>query len=363
MDYQISPNLTVKPLDKYFIESQPSPVKGDTLIVTSPSVENIQAVTKTIEYFRSADTIDVTEICHISPEVPIQELEQITSSHKAPDHIIAIGGGSVVDASKVLSVAWNGVSISDMFYKKAEMPTQKIQVTAVPTTAGTGAELSHGAIVFDRETSQKGGIRGSILQPEAVVIDSRLHKNAPARLIAETGFDCLTHAIETYCSKATNAIARYQSVRAVEVVLSNLNSAVQGNLNALERLAISASFMGINLAYSRTCLPHRIQYVIGPFTKTSHAQGLIMLYRGWLPLIAKKTAFKSLEKDLGKKNNELISDIQKLKSSLSIDYKLGDYGVEEDDVEKLTQQVGGSVELDPCFENSNTIKQIILDSI
>lgn len=363
MHYQVLPGLSIGPITDFFSTENSGVLDGkDIIVLTSPSVEKIDLVEETIDILKTSTPS--TPVYHISPEVPIVELENIVDSHEtAPEHIIAIGGGSVIDAAKVLSIAWNDVSIRDLFYNRVDTPSQKVAVTAVPTTAGTGAELSHGAIVYDKSNSKKGGIRGAILQPNAVAIDARIHQHAPPKLIAETGFDCLTHAIETFCSKASNGIARYQSVKAIETVFLHLRKAVDGKIGALEKMAIAASFMGVNLAHSRTCLPHRIQYVIGPFTNTSHAQGLIMLYKGWIPKISQEDIFEDLARDLQQSSGQLVKEIKQLKADLSIDYKLTDHGVESQDVETLVSQVGGSVELDPCYRNSKTLEQIIVNSL
>lgn len=360
MDYQLLARVRTGSVIEYFKNIN---IARKILVITSPSVEKIDAVKKSLNFLKKSKNINQLDICHISPEAPIDQLEYIVVENKKPDQIIAIGGGSVIDAAKVLSVSWQGATVSELYYKKVQISNHKIEVTAVPTTAGTGAELSHGAIIYDRKNSSKGGVRGAILQPDAVFIDPSLYLHAPQRLIAETGFDCLTHAIETYCSKASNSITRYQSVKAIEIVFGCLQKAVSGDLHSMEKMAIAAAFMGLNLAYSRTCLPHRIQYVIGPYTHTSHAQGLIMLYSGWLPLIKKTDAFQKLSLDLKISVEKLSKKINKLKQDLDIDYKLGDYGVQNKDVNELSEQVSGSVDLDPCYEGLESINLVIKNSI
>lgn len=363
MHYQLLASVQVCSLKDYITNIQSVPLKGNLLILTSPSIEKIDRVKESIEQISQLENVKSISVYHISPEAPIDELDGIINNNEKPDHIIGIGGGSVIDSTKALSLSWDGRTVTDLFYQKKENPKSKILTTVVPTTAGTGAELSHGAIVYDSANSKKGGIRGAILQPDSVVIDKEIYKHAPHKLIAETGFDCLTHAIETYCSTASNRVAQFQSVKAVETVFGSLQKAVDGDQEALEKMAIAASFMGLNLAYSRTCLPHRIQYVIGPRTNTSHAQGLIMLYRGWLPLISKSKVFIELACDLGMTSKDLLRSINSLKKELSIDYRLGEYEVKNHESEDLAKQVTGTVELDPCYQSQQTIIKIIKDSI
>ncbi|WP_242158098.1 iron-containing alcohol dehydrogenase [Aestuariivivens sediminis] len=305
---------------------------------------------------------------HIRPDAPFEDLDKVIDdlNGKHIESIIAIGGGSVIDAAKTLSVAFEGVSYKDVFYNKALMPNKKIKVIAVPTTAGTGAELSFGAIIYDNQNLIKGGLRGEIIQPNGVIIDAKLHNACPPKLKAEVGFDCLTHAIETYISKKTNPLAKIQSISCIENIFKYLTLACKDNDEcAMEKIAISSALMGINLAYSSTCLPHRIQYVIGPLTGTSHAQGLIALYKGWLKHLAdsRLTELKDLVNDLGMNINQFLKKIQSLKDSLDINYTITDLGIHQNQIDEISKNVTGNVSADPSYRDVGTIKKILTNSL
>lgn len=334
----------------------------NVLVLTSPSVLRNNTTVAFIGMLKKMIP-DTVVISNITPDAPIAPLDNIVQENARPDLIIAIGGGSVIDSSKALSVAWQGASIFDLFYKRKRMPTSKIKVFAVPTTAGTGAELSYGAILYDKESKLKGGIRSALIQPDIAFIDIELYKSAPSTLIAEVGFDCFTHAVETYISTASTPIVRYQSIAAIQTVFKNLPDAVNKNKQDLEKVAIAATNMGINLALSSTCLPHRIQYVIGPLTNTSHAQGLIMLYNGWLSEVSATPQYNMLVKDLGLTSNEFINRVSGLKRVLNIDYRLGDCGIPEIDVPAIAARVEGNLKNDPCYSSIDTLINILKNSL
>jgi alcohol dehydrogenase class IV len=340
-------------------------VTGNSIgIVCSNSVWEKTHISDVIEELSSKFEIQLFK--HMRPDAPFADLQQVIDRYceSKPDTLIGIGGGSVIDACKALSVCFSGVSLRDMFYKAKPLPEESIPLVAIPTTAGTGAELSFGAIIYDDVDNVKGGIRGPVLQPDAVVIDVDLYKTAPQKILAEVGFDCLTHATETYLSVKATPLTRYQSVAAIQTVLNFLPSAVDGDLDSLRRMAIASAMMGINLAFSSTCLPHRIQYAIGPLTKTSHAQGLIALYKGWLPLIGsdrQATGLADLETDLQIKN--LIDRINELKQRLSIDYSISTLGVKPDQIEQVANSVKGAVEMDPCYKDTKTIIKLLEGSL
>ncbi|MGC4235764.1 MAG: iron-containing alcohol dehydrogenase [Niabella sp.] len=332
------------------------------LVLSSPSVMKNPVVQEFIDKLTSQNS-NVTIYGHISPDAPIAALDNLISGIEKPDLIIGIGGGSVMDSSKAISLGWQGASVAELFYKHKKAPLQKIPVFAVPTTAGTGAELSYGAILYDDVNKFKGGIRGPQLQPEVAYLDVALYKTASPKLIAEVGFDCLTHAIETYISTASNPLVQYQSVAAINTVFAHLPQAINKHEQSLSKVAVAATMMGINLALSSTCLPHRIQYVIGPATGTSHAQGLIMLYAGWLKEIALTDRYQMLASEFNLSTDALTQKIEQLKRNLDINYRLSDYGVAETDIRHIAEKVEGNLNNDPCYKSTQTIINILKNSL
>jgi alcohol dehydrogenase class IV len=332
------------------------------LIISSPSVIEIPEVKNFTEAVSKNYHLSI--FSNVRPDAPIGYLDQIISESTKPDVIIGIGGGSVIDSSKALSLGWQGSTVTELFYKLKTIPTNNIPVIAVPTTAGTGAELSYGAILYDAQTKKKDGIRGSILQPTIALIDVELYTYAPQLLMAEVGFDCLTHAIETYVSVASSELVKYQSVAAINVVLQHLYDATFGSTEALGKVALAAAIMGQNLALSSTCLPHRIQYSLGPKTQTSHAKGLIALYKGWLFEIESTNVFNKLATDLGfQSGSQFIQAITELKSRLNINYTLSSFGVSQADIGIIADDVTGNLHNDPSYESKQTILNILLNSI
>jgi len=332
------------------------------LLITSPSLLKILDQNGVIDSLRKTHQLQV--FSDLKPNVPLNQLEDILRDFNEPDLIIGIGGGSVIDASKALSVSWRSGNVRDLFYKKEERSGEKILNYVVPTTAGTGAELSFGAILEDIDIGKKGGLRGSDIQPDLVLVDFSLYRSVPKKMKAEVGFDALTHAIETYISKKSSPLVELNSINAIKIILEKLPAAVEGREREMELVAMTSSLMGINLAKSSTCLPHRIQYIVGPRTNTTHAQGLVILYNGWLPLISKEEKFEKLSNDLGFKGpEELTETIFRLKESINLNYRLSSHGISPQEIDSLALEVDGSVENDPCYQGVQTIKEILLKSL
>jgi len=364
IQYFLKPKVIVAPLSISVLEE--FDIGKEVLILVSKTILNSFNLSSIFDEWNK--TKSIYTYTHIRPDAPFKDLDIIIDQlkNKPIDTIIAIGGGSVIDAAKTLSVSFEGIDYKDVFYKKKKIPNNKIEVLAIPTTAGTGAELSFGAIVYDNYNSIKGGIRGEIVQPNGVIIDANLHNNCPYKLKAEVGFDCLTHAIETYISKKSNPLAKNQSVACIQNIFKHLiPSCKESNFYSMEKIAISSALMGINLAYSSTCLPHRIQYVIGPLTGTSHAQGLIALYKGWLDNLVKVDLkeLNELSRDLGMDKLQFFNKIKTLKKELDIEYSISDLGIRDDQLEEIAKSVTGNVSADPSYEDINTIIRILKYSL
>lgn len=154
-----------------------------------------------------------------------------------------------------------------------------------------------------------------------------------------------------------------QSVNCIKQVFNSLESAVNGDNYSMELMAISSSLMGVNLAYSSTCLPHRIQYVLGPYTNTRHSEGIICLYNGWLLQIKSYPEFAELSSELGFSATEFVNEINVLKVSLNINYTLHDFGVNDEMIDEMTVKVCGNLGFDPCYQNIETIRQILKNSL
>jgi alcohol dehydrogenase class IV len=358
--YRIRPEIRVAQLGPETIEDfNPG---HEILVLVSRSVRShfeLDAI-----FSEAARTRKLHVFDHVRPDAPFEDIDRIINDMKGtrPDGIVAIGGGSVIDAAKALSISFSGVSYKDIFYGTQENPETKVKVLAIPTTAGTGAELSFGAILYDKANKVKGGVRGVIVQPDAVLIDARLHNACPFKLKAEVGFDCLTHAIETYISKKSNPLVRAQSVSCIQHIFNHLPPACrEDSILHMEKVAIHSALMGINLAYSSTCLPHRLQYVIGPLTGTSHAQGLIALYKGWIPHLINNniSEFNALARDLQTEPSALHEAIENLKQQLGIEYSLADLGVEKNQIEEIAGSVTGTLTADPSYRDNHSLLDIL----
>lgn len=169
--------------------------------------------------------------------------------------IVGFGGGSAIDMAKAVAVGvGTNEDIAEYFYGNKELQKNILPIIAIPTTAGTGSELSKAAIITDDEKKIKSGIRGDALYPKAAIVDSIFTESVPFNITMETGFDVLAHSIESYISRAASLYTQMQSEYAAKIVGEMLPRLVVdlNDIEARESMSYASMIMGINLGNAST---------------------------------------------------------------------------------------------------------------
>ena len=210
------------------------------------------------------------------------------------DSLVAIGGGSSIDTAKGMSVLFaNGGKMRD--YKVPnEIPKSGPPIIAVPTTAGTGSEVTRFTVVSDTETDEKMLIAGLACCPSAAIVDYELTLTMPLRLTADTGIDSLTHAIEAYVSRRANSYTDGLARNAMGMIARNIRTvcAEPGNHAAREAMMLGATTAGMAFSNSSVALVHGMSRPIGAFFHVPHGLSNAML----LPEITAFSAPAALER-------------------------------------------------------------------
>ena len=297
----------------------------------------------------------------IHPDPTIHQVDEVAagSVRHGAEVIVAIGGGSTLDCAKAAAaVAPTGGRTEDLLTGSRSIE-RALPVVAVPTTAGTGAELSKGAIVTWPAQRRKIGIRSEAIIPAVAIVDPELTLRLPATVTRHTGFDAFAHAVETFISRrATPMTARY-SEHAVREITRTLPRvlAEPTDLDARAVMSFHAMSMGYNLANSSTCLPHRLQYPLGARTGTPHGAGLAALFPAWVEITATASPARFARvagwiaegmDDPGLRS-DIVLAVGTFMGSIGLQPGLRDLGVEPDDLRDLAEATSGTLENDPWW--------------
>jgi alcohol dehydrogenase class IV len=181
------------------------------------------------------------------------------------DGVVGIGGGSVMDTAKILSVSsqFEG-SVSN--YIGTDLIAEKgLPMIMIPSTAGTGSEATPNAIVKDTKAESKKGIVSKYLIPDLVILDPALTVTLPANITAETGMDAFTHAIECYTSNKSNYLSDIFALRSIELISQNIRRAVSDgeDKEARYNMILGSYFGGVAITNSGTGGVHALSYPLG----------------------------------------------------------------------------------------------------
>ena len=210
------------------------------------------------------------------------------------DSLIAIGGGSSIDTAKAMNVlAANGGRMRD-WKVPAEIPKTGLPLVAIPTTAGTGSEVTRFTVITDTETDEKMLIAGLTCCPLAALVDYELTLTMPLRLTADTGLDSLTHAIEAYVSRRASPYTDGLARQAMGLIARHIRTACAepGNRAAREAMMLGATTAGMAFSNSSVALVHGMSRPIGAFFHVPHGLSNAML----LPQITAFSAPAALDR-------------------------------------------------------------------
>ena len=306
--------------------------------------------------------IEVEVFAGGEPEPSIQVALDATNVARSfqPDAVVGVGGGSNMDLAKCVATLYiHGGSPSDYFgYDK--VPGRVLPILCVPTTAGTGSEVSHSAVLTDLENEMKVSMLSDFLRPAIALVDPQLTLSCPPEVTADSGIDALVHAIEAYTAKdfdqmeeplgyqgrfpVTDAVAE----KAIRLVGENLVTACKepDNLEARENMALAATLGGIAFSNAGVALVHALEYPMGGALHCSHGagNGLLLPYVMRFNLPVRKEAFGRIVSFLGHEVDGLPVDEAAHAAIEAVEYLRNEIGIPE-----RIRDLGGREEQLPAF--------------
>ncbi|MEZ0346431.1 MAG: iron-containing alcohol dehydrogenase [Infirmifilum sp.] len=247
------------------------------------------------------------------------------------DIFIAFGGGSVIDTAKAVNVVYTlGGTVSDYLYPKTVDQRLK-PLVAIPTTHGTGSEVTKYSVLVDEEHRLKTTVSGEGVYPDYAILDPEVLRYLPRDQSASTGLDALSHAIEAYFSRRSNPYAEMLALEASSLIFKYLPCAVSGILDCREKVFYASLLAGIAINYGGTNIGHGLGYALTVELGVPHGLANLMIlpgasrfYEGLLPEKAEaffeKTGIPRAPGGLGE-------NLQSLKASVGAPLRLREIGV------------------------------------
>ncbi len=262
------------------------------LVITDPVIAKLSMMSAVTDELRrggaSPELFDGGE-----PEPSVEAANRAIAVARAgqPDAIIGLGGGSNIDLAKMTAVvARHGGTPQDYFgFNKVPSPT--IPLIAIPTTAGTGSEVSHSSVLTDRQNAVKVSTQSRYLRPALAIVDPEFTLTCPRKVTADSGIDALTHAIEGYTNtrsrdlaiaidepfayEGKNPLSDLFAEKAIRLIYRSLARAVEApaDREAREEMALAATLAGMAFSNSGVALVHAMEYPLGGAVHCTHGEG------------------------------------------------------------------------------------------
>lgn len=318
------------------------------------------------------------------PDVPVDSAVKSADDarHFSPDLVIGVGGGSCLDMAKCVALLLAHGGRPQDYYGEHAVPGPVMPLIAVPTTAGTGSEVTPVAVLSDAERSLKVGISSPYLIPTVSICDPELTLSCPPALTAIAGADALTHAIEAFTAirrdpvpgiaqqrvfVGKNELSDHFALSAISLLWQGLEAACKNGADrvAREKVMLGATLAGLAFGVAGTAAAHAIQYPVGALTHTAHGLGVACLMpyvMTWnAPLIRNELAQIANAAGLDGPD-QVIPALVSLLERIGIPATLRDLGLEKERIDWVAEQSSGITRLiqnNPRALNPNEMRNLV----
>jgi alcohol dehydrogenase len=326
------------------------------LLVSDPGVQKAGMTERLTDVLKKAG-IPYVIYNEIEPDPDIEGVMRgkAVAAAEGCDLIVGLGGGSSLDTAKAIGLMLvNGGHIRD-YVGNGKVPKKGAPVIAVPTTAGTGSELTIFSVLSDKKEKKKLSVGSVYNCPDLALCDPELTVSLPPHVTAATGMDALTHALESFVNKATQPISEALSIQSMKLIARSLRVAVaQGdNLDARYDMLMASLIAAMAFNPTRLGLSHALAMPLGAHFGIPHGTVNAIL----LPEVMQYNLIGNLEKfkliaqlfgmpvegmPLPEAAEQAVVAVRKLKADVGITQTLSDYGVTEDSLDTIASEAMNS---------------------
>ena len=341
------------------------------LVVTDAILQKVGTLDRVVEPLRKCG-LAVEAFTGGEPEPSMRAAEACLAQAKLfrPDVLIGLGGGSNMDLAKLCATLLSHEGSPRTFVGDDKIPGPILPLICVPTTAGTGSEVSAAAVITDTDNKIKVGILSNYLRPRVALVDPLLTVSCPPKVTADSGIDALTHAIEAYTAvdnetfplppgersvyQGRHPFGDMTAEKAIRLIGQFLRRAVKdGNdLEAREGMALAALLAGLAFSNVGVAVVHALEYPVGGAVHCSHGagNGLLLPYVMRFNLPARVPEFAAIARLLGEDTagmsdhaaaEKAIDAVERLRNDIGIPRRLRDIGVKEEQLRPFAEKASG----------------------
>ena len=337
-----------------------------TGLIIDGGIKNVPMVQALINELEQKSDFVRIEYCEIS-EPTYLSLEEMRDAFCCDEMqvVIGIGGGSAIDMAKAMAVLTHNKAAAISYRGFDKMTEPVLPIIAIPTTAGTGSEVTPNASFIDSENNRKMGINGEAVRPAYAFLDPELTLSCPKGPTISAGVDSLVHATEAFVAKKTNPLARHFAKEGFKRVIRSLPILIDepNNIGLRSEIMYGAFLSGIGLMHSGTGPAAAMSYPLGVRYKVPHGIGGATFLPHVAELNVKRGYYGYGELVKGRDNEEgAVAFIELLKEvfcGLGIDHSLEKYSILRDEFINDTLELGGALEQNPVPFGEAEINKVL----
>ncbi|EIF6295295.1 iron-containing alcohol dehydrogenase [Clostridium perfringens] len=331
------------------------------IVIGGGSMKRFGFLDKVLSYLKEAN-METKVFEGVEPDPSVEtvmkgakEMEEFN-----PDWIVSIGGGSPIDAAKAM---WIFYEYPDFTFEKAIVPfglpklRRKAKFVAIPSTSGTATEVTAFSVITDYKAKIKYPLADFEITPDIAIVDPSLAETMPEKLVAHTGMDALTHAIEAYTASLRSNFTDPLALKAIEMVNMHLVNSYKGDMEARGEMHEAQCLAGMAFSNALLGIVHSMAHKVGAVFHIPHgcANAIFLPYVIKYNRKACEDRYAQIARHIGLKGeNErelidaLIDLINKFNKELNIPSSMKEYGIEEDDFKANLKFIAHNAVLDPC---------------
>ena len=331
------------------------------IVIGGGSMKRFGFLDKVLSYLKEAN-METKVFEGVEPDPSVEtvmkgakEMEEFN-----PDWIVSIGGGSPIDAAKAM---WIFYEYPDFTFEKAIVPfglpklRRKAKFVAIPSTSGTATEVTAFSVITDYKAKIKYPLADFEITPDIAIVDPSLAETMPEKLVAHTGMDALTHAIEAYTASLRSNFTDPLALKAIEMVNMHLVNSYKGDMEARGEMHEAQCLAGMAFSNALLGIVHSMAHKVGAVFHIPHgcANAIFLPYvikynrKAWEDRYAQIARHIGLKGESERELTDAIIDlINKFNKELNIPSSMKEYGIEEDDFKANLKFIAHNAVLDPC---------------
>ena len=327
------------------------------LVVTDPDLIKFNVAKNVTDLLEKAGlAYDIFSQVKANPTVKVVKAGIEAFKAAGADYLIAIGGGSSMDTAKAIGIIINNPEYADVTSLEGAIDTKNpcVPIIAVPTTAGTAAEVTINYVITDEEKKRKFVCVDPHDIPVVAIIDAKMMSSMPKGLTASTGMDALTHAIEGYTTLGAWELTDMMHLKAIEIISRSLRKAVENDPQGREDMALGQYIAGMGFSNVGLGVVHGMAHPLGAFYDTPHGIANAFLLPYVMEYNAEYTGekFKYIAEAMGVDTTGMsqaeyraaaVNAVKQLSKDVGIPEKLHEIGVKEEDLQALSESAFADV--------------------